>query len=122
MPGLKLYDMVRLGEGGLTGEVVRLTLLRSLVSLEVLLPLSFYFAIMIGMGRAVGETMIVVMAAGLAAGKTGRSAGFGHRGGNILRSLAGARKEDAVGGGDADLYPLAVKLTKQRARICELFG
>lgn len=43
------------------GEVVRLTLLRSLVSLEVLLPLSFYFAIMIGMGRLYSDSEIYAM-------------------------------------------------------------
>jgi lipopolysaccharide export system permease protein len=43
------------------GEVIRLTLLRLLVSLEVLLPLSFYFAIMIGMGRLYSDSEIYAM-------------------------------------------------------------
>lgn len=43
------------------GEVVRLTFLRLLVSLEVLLPLSFYFAVMIGMGRLYSDSEIYAM-------------------------------------------------------------
>ncbi|HMB58757.1 MAG TPA: LptF/LptG family permease, partial [Xanthomonadales bacterium] len=45
----------------MAGEVVRLTALRSLVSLEVLLPLSFYFAIIIGMGRLYSDSEIYAM-------------------------------------------------------------
>jgi lipopolysaccharide export system permease protein len=45
----------------LAGEVVRLTGLKSLVSLEVLLPLSFYFAVMIGMGRLYSDSEIYAM-------------------------------------------------------------
>jgi lipopolysaccharide export system permease protein len=43
------------------GEVLQLTFLRSMVSLEVLLPLSFYFAIMIGMGRLYSDSEIYAM-------------------------------------------------------------
>jgi lipopolysaccharide export system permease protein len=43
------------------GEVLRLTLLRSLVSLEVLIPLSFFFAILIGMGRLYSDSEIYAM-------------------------------------------------------------
>lgn len=45
----------------LAGEVVKLTALRALVSLEVLLPLSFYFAVMIGMGRLYSDSEIYAM-------------------------------------------------------------
>jgi len=45
----------------MAGEVIRLTALRSLVSLEVLLPLSFYFAIIIGMGRLYSDSEIYAM-------------------------------------------------------------
>jgi lipopolysaccharide export system permease protein len=43
------------------GEVLRLTALKSVVSLEVLLPLSFYFALMIGMGRLYSDSEIYAM-------------------------------------------------------------
>lgn len=43
------------------GEVVSLVALRSLVSLEVLLPLSFYFAVMLGMGRLYSDSEIYAM-------------------------------------------------------------
>jgi lipopolysaccharide export system permease protein len=43
------------------GEVVSLMALRSLVSLEVLLPLSFYFAVMLGMGRLYSDSEIYAM-------------------------------------------------------------
>lgn len=43
------------------GEVVTLMGLRSLVSLEVLLPLSFYFAVMLGMGRLYSDSEIYAM-------------------------------------------------------------
>jgi len=43
------------------GEVVTLTGLKALVSLEVLLPLSFYFAIMLGMGRLYSDSEIYAM-------------------------------------------------------------
>ncbi len=42
-------------------EVMQLTALRSLVSLEVLLPLSFYLAIMIGMGRLYSDSEVYAM-------------------------------------------------------------
>lgn len=42
-------------------EVLQLTFLRSLVSLEVLLPLSFYFAVMVGMGRLYSDSEIYAM-------------------------------------------------------------
>ncbi|HLF32012.1 MAG TPA: LPS export ABC transporter permease LptF [Xanthomonadales bacterium] len=52
-----------------TSEVVSLTGLRSLVSLEVLLPLSFYFAVMLGMGRLYSDSEIYAM----------RSSGIGEK-------------------------------------------
>ena len=42
-------------------EVVKLTALKSLISLEVLLPLSFYFGVMIGMGRLYSDSEIYAM-------------------------------------------------------------
>ena len=45
----------------MAGEVVKLTALKSLVSLEVLLPLSFYFAVIIGMGRLYSDSEIYAM-------------------------------------------------------------
>lgn len=46
------------------GEVVQLTALRAVVSLEVLLPLSFYLAVMIGMGRLYSDSEIYAMRSG----------------------------------------------------------
>lgn len=48
----------------LAGEVFRLTALRALISLEVLLPLSFYLAVMIGMGRLYSDSEIYAMRSG----------------------------------------------------------
>jgi len=48
----------------LAGEVVRLTFLKSLISLEMLLPLSFYFAVMLGMGRLYSDSEIYAMRSG----------------------------------------------------------
>lgn len=48
----------------LPGEVFRLTALRALISLEVLLPLSFFLAVMIGMGRLFSDSEIYAMRAG----------------------------------------------------------
>jgi lipopolysaccharide export system permease protein len=48
----------------MAGEIVRLTALRSLVSLDVLLPLSFYFAVMLGMGRLYSDSEIYAMRSG----------------------------------------------------------
>jgi len=48
----------------MVGEVVRLTALKSVVSLEVLLPLSFYFAVMLGMGRLYSDSEIYAMRSG----------------------------------------------------------
>lgn len=45
----------------LPGEVFRLTALRALISLEVLLPLGFYLAVMIGMGRLYSDSEIHAM-------------------------------------------------------------
>ena len=45
----------------LASEVVKLTLLRALVSFEVLLPLSLYLAVMIGMGRLYSDSEIYAM-------------------------------------------------------------
>jgi len=42
-------------------EVFRLSALRALISLEVLLPLSFYFAVMLGMGRLYSDSEIYAM-------------------------------------------------------------
>jgi len=46
------------------GEVVHLTVLKSLISLEVLLPLSFYFAVMLGMGRLYSDSEVYAMRSG----------------------------------------------------------
>ncbi len=43
------------------GEVVRLTLLKSLVSLDVLLPLSLFLAVMTGLGRLYTDSEIYAM-------------------------------------------------------------
>ena len=43
------------------GEVFRLSGLRALISLDVLLPLSFYFAVMLGMGRLYSDSEIYAM-------------------------------------------------------------
>ncbi|MEJ8567136.1 LPS export ABC transporter permease LptF [Elongatibacter sediminis] len=48
----------------LPGEVFRLTALRALISLEVLLPLSFFLAVMIGMGRLYSDSEIYAMRGG----------------------------------------------------------
>jgi len=45
------------------GEVVRLTLLKSLISLDVLLPLSLFLAIMTGLGRLYTDSEIYAMRA-----------------------------------------------------------
>lgn len=44
-------------------EVTRLTLFKSLVALEVLLPLAFYFAIIVGLGRLNATNELTVMRA-----------------------------------------------------------
>jgi len=46
------------------GEVFHLTVLKSLISLEVLLPLSFYFAVMLGMGRLYSDSEVYAMRSG----------------------------------------------------------
>jgi lipopolysaccharide export system permease protein len=48
----------------LPDEVFRLTALRALISLEVLLPLSFFLAVMIGMGRLYSDSEIYAMRSG----------------------------------------------------------
>lgn len=48
----------------LPAEVFRLTALRALISLEVLLPLSFFLAVMIGMGRLYSDSEIYAMRSG----------------------------------------------------------
>ncbi len=48
----------------MAGEVVRLTALKSIISLETLLPLSFYFAVMLGMGRLYSDSEIYAMRSG----------------------------------------------------------
>lgn len=48
----------------LPAEVFRLTGLRALISLEVLLPLSFYLAVMVGMGRLYSDSEIYAMRSG----------------------------------------------------------
>ncbi len=45
------------------GEVIQLTFLKSLISLEVLLPLSLYLAVMIGLGRLYSDSEIYAMRA-----------------------------------------------------------
>ena len=44
-------------------EVIQLTFLRSLISLEILLPLSLYLAVMIGLGRLYSDSEIYAMRA-----------------------------------------------------------
>ena len=46
------------------GEVARLTLLKSLISLDVLLPLSLYLALMTGLGRLYNDSEIYAMRSG----------------------------------------------------------
>ena len=46
------------------GEVVHLTALKAIISLEVLLPLSLYLAVMIGLGRLYTDSEIYAMRAG----------------------------------------------------------
>jgi len=46
------------------GEVIYLTVLKSFISLEVLIPLSFYFAVMLGMGRLYSDSEIYAMRSG----------------------------------------------------------
>jgi lipopolysaccharide export system permease protein len=46
------------------GEVVRLTLLKSVISLDVLLPLSLFLAVMTGLGRLYTDSEIYAMRAG----------------------------------------------------------
>ncbi|MBT8058392.1 MAG: LPS export ABC transporter permease LptF [Gammaproteobacteria bacterium] len=47
----------------LPGEVIRLTFLRGLISLEVLLPLALYLGVMIGLGRLHSDSEIYAMRA-----------------------------------------------------------
>lgn len=47
----------------LPGEVLRLTLLKGLISLEVLLPLALYLGVMIGLGRLHSDSEIYAMRA-----------------------------------------------------------
>jgi lipopolysaccharide export system permease protein len=46
-----------------SSEVIQLTLLKSLISLEILLPLSLYLAVMIGLGRLYSDSEIYAMRA-----------------------------------------------------------
>ena len=46
------------------GEVIHLTALKAIISLEVLLPLSLYLAVMIGLGRLYTDSEIYAMRAG----------------------------------------------------------
>ncbi len=46
------------------GEVARLTLLKSIISLDVLLPLSLYLAVMTGLGRLYADSEVYAMRAG----------------------------------------------------------
>ena len=46
------------------GEVIYLTALKSFISLAVLLPLSFYFSVMLGMGRLYSDSEIYAMRSG----------------------------------------------------------
>jgi lipopolysaccharide export system permease protein len=46
------------------GEVARLTILKSLISLDVLLPLSLYLAVLTGLGRLYTDSEIYAMRAG----------------------------------------------------------
>ena len=45
----------------LAGEVLQLTMLRALISMEVLLPLSLYLAVIIGMGRLYSDSEVYSM-------------------------------------------------------------
>jgi lipopolysaccharide export system permease protein len=46
-----------------SGEVIQLTFLKSLISLEILLPLSLYLGVMIGLGRLYSDSEIYAMRA-----------------------------------------------------------
>ena len=47
-----------------TGEVIRLTLLKVLIAMEVLLPIGLYFGLMLGLGKLHSDSEIVAMQAG----------------------------------------------------------
>ena len=51
-------------------EVIQLTFLKALISLEILLPLSLYLAVMIGLGRLYSDSEIYAMRASRRANPT----------------------------------------------------
>jgi len=64
--GFSLSKFLTQADAGLlnTGEVVRLTLLKVLISLDVLLPISLFFGLMLGLGSLHNDSEIVAMQAG----------------------------------------------------------
>ena len=63
--GFSLSKFLTQADAGLlnTGEVVRLTLLKVLISLDVLLPISLFFGLMLGLGSLHNDSEIVAMQA-----------------------------------------------------------
>lgn len=63
--GYSLSRFLTQADAGLlnTGEVIRLTLLKVLIALEVLLPIALFFGIMLGLGSLHNDSEIVAMQA-----------------------------------------------------------
>ncbi|RLA46812.1 MAG: hypothetical protein DRQ97_07060 [Gammaproteobacteria bacterium] len=63
--GYSLSRFLTQADAGLlnTGEVVRLTLLKALIALEVLLPIALFFGLMLGLGTLYHDSEIVAMQA-----------------------------------------------------------
>jgi lipopolysaccharide export system permease protein len=63
--GFSLSKFLTKADAGLlnTGEVVRLTLLKVLIALEVLLPIALFFGLMLGLGKLHNDSEIVAMQA-----------------------------------------------------------
>ena len=63
--GYSLSRFLTQADAGLlnTGEVIRLTLLKVLIALEVLLPIGLFFGLMLGLGKLHSDSQIVAMQA-----------------------------------------------------------
>ena len=61
--GYSLSRFLTQADAGLlnTGEVIRLTLLKALIALEVLLPIALFFGVMLGLGSLHNDSEIVAM-------------------------------------------------------------
>lgn len=64
--GYSLSRFLTQADAGLlnTGEVIRLTFLKVLIALEVLLPIGLYFGLMLGLGKLHSDSEIVALHAG----------------------------------------------------------